>query len=376
MGSRRGIRAISASTIQIEFIYRGVRCRERIKLEPTPRNMRYAANFRGAILDAIERGTFEYREFFPNSRRLRQFVPAGQLKTVGAALDEYLETGEKSLNRSTWLDYRNSVQNKLKPAFGGTPLADLTRADIKAWTATQSVSAKRLSNVLLPLRAVLADATADGVITVNPLYGWSPKVKGIGQAKTSIDPFTPDEIHAIVEACAHDGIRNLLQFAFWTGLRTSELIAVRWEDIDGDVLHVCRAKVRGEIKPPKTTSGIRKLKLLKPAQEALKAQKPLTYFQQSWIFLTPDGKPWRDDAHIRKVAWIPTLKKAGVRYRYPYQTRHTFASLMCSAGENIQWLATQMGHKDASMVNRVYGKWIPDVDPHAGTKGEALWSAS
>ena len=63
-----------------------------------------------------------------------------------------------------------------------------------------------------------------------------------------------------------------------------------------------------------------------------------------------------------------------MRYRYPYQTRHTYASMMLSAGENPLWVAAQMGHKDWSMIARVYGKWIPEADPLAGAKAVTLWS--
>lgn len=49
------------------------------------------------------------------------------------------------------------------------------------------------------------------------------------------------------------------------------------------------------------------------------------------------------------------LKKAGVRYRRPYQTRHTFASMLLSAGEHPMWVAQQMGHSDWTMIAQVYG---------------------
>ncbi len=70
--------------------------------------------------------------------------------------------------------------------------------------------------------------------------------------------------------------------------------------------------------------------------------------------------------------WKPL---AEVRYRQPYQLRHTYASTMLSSGENIHWLATQMGHRDATMILRTYGRWIPDVDPSAGSKAEELAKA-
>ena len=73
MGDKRkrsGARAISKTSIQIDFIFRGRRCRERIKLQPSPANLKRAEIHRAAILDAIERGTFDYATTFPDSLRI------------------------------------------------------------------------------------------------------------------------------------------------------------------------------------------------------------------------------------------------------------------------------------------------------------------
>jgi integrase len=60
-----------------------------------------------------------------------------------------------------------------------------------------------------------------------------------------------------------------------------------------------------------------------------------------------------------------------VRYRNPYQTRHTYASTLLQAGEVPQW---EMGHKDWTFTLRTYWRWIPDNAPDAGNKAVALWS--
>ena len=66
-----------------------------------------------------------------------------------------------------------------------------------------------------------------------------------------------------------------------------------------------------------------------------------------------------------RVLWGYAMKAGGVRYRYPYQCRHTYASLMVSAGESPEWVAEQMGHQDSRLVAVVYGRWLrrPDVGP-------------
>jgi len=58
--------------------------------------------------------------------------------------------------------------------------------------------------------------------------------------------------------------------------------------------------------------------------------------------------------------------------RHPYER----ASMMLSAGEHPMWVAKQMGHTDWTMIARVYGRWMPSANEHAGQKGEMLWNNS
>jgi integrase len=78
------------------------------------------------------------------------------------------------------------------------------------------------------------------------------------------------------------------------------------------------------------------------------------------------NKPWQTNAQIRRIYWTQALKRAGVRYRNPYQTRHTYASMLLSSGENMLWVAKQMGHCDTEMIIKIYGKWIPDLNSKVG----------
>ena len=70
------------------------------------------------------------------------------------------------------------------------------------------------------------------------------------------------------------------------------------------------------------------------------------------------------------------MRKAGVRYRRPYQTRHTYASMMLTAGEPLGWVAGQMGHSDLNMLGRVYARWIKSATPDVGSKAVAMFAVS
>ena len=191
-----------------------------------------------------------------------------------------------------------------------------------------------------------------------------------------VDPFDRDEINAILEAAHHLQIRNLFQFAFFTGLRTSELLALEWRDVNfkKGVVKVSRAMVRKRLKGTKTDAGDREVMLLEPAIAALIAQKEYTFKKGKHVFHNPrTNQAWETDHQIRRTAWIYALERAGVRYRNPYQTRYTFASIMLSAGENLMWVANQMGHVDTEMVMKTYGKWIPDNSLKLGYKPLSNW---
>jgi hypothetical protein len=98
--------------------------------------------------------------------------------------------------------------------------------------------------------------------------------------------------------------------------------------------------------------------LVAGALDALKAQQAHTKLAGGLIFQNPtNGEQWAGDKPIRG-RWERILLKAGVRYRNPYQTRHTYASSLLMLGANPLYVATQLGHVDTTLVFRTYGRWI------------------
>lgn len=289
-------------------------------------------------------------------------------------LEDWFKQKEKVLKNSTLNNYRKIIYNRLIPQFGDKKLHELKRADVRDWCNTLNVSNKTISNLISPLRDALQDACDNELIDRNPLADWSYRKKEAPNNKENKDPFSKDEQEKIIEAIAVPENQNLIRFLFWTGLRTSEVIALQWSDIDEtkQQARISKAKtqVSDEIEQPKTQAGNRVIKLLPPALAAIKQQKAFTFGHESGcVFIDhKTGESWCGDQPIRKKLWIPALKHANVRYRNPYQTRHTFASMMLSSGENISWLSQQLGHTDTRTTLKAYARWLPDANPQAGMK--------
>lgn len=375
--SGTGVKEASATSYELSFTYRGVFCRERIKLQPSPANLKRVTNHLGAIKSAIEAGTFDYAVTFPESNNRFKFIEKpGEGIRLEDYMEKWLERERAHRKSSTWETHKRTVMNIILPKFSGTLLSDLKRTSIKQWLAAMDCGNKRLSNIQSVLRSALQEAVEDELIDLNPLYGYNYQRKNPPKVMDDVDPFTGDE-QATILGRAVGQVKNMIQFFFWTGIRTSELIALNWDDVDWirGVVRISKAMTHYSHAPeePKTKAGYRDVKLLGPALEALKAQKAFTLLKGEEIFQNPfDNLRWAGDQAIRR-AWTRTLKLAKVRYRRPYQTRHTYASMMLTAGEPIAWLAEQMGHSDWGMLRRVYARFIKDSMPEAGSKAVAMF---
>ena len=268
-------------SIRIRFYYQAIECRETLNLKVTKSNIKYAERLRAEILNRIARHDFCYAEYFPQSNLVARFGNTPSDVSINALLDEFLEQAKKSKEHSTYIGYEKICRAHLYPQFGHVMIRSLTPAMLRQWISGLEVTTKTISNILLPLRAIIGRALNDEIIDSDPF----DKIvisqladRRTRQSNFVVDPFSVQEINQILAGAHHDQIRHLFQFAFFTGLRTSELIGLEWDDIDWDEkrIHVVRAVVKKQIKDPKTKAGERQVKLLPPALEALEGQLSYT----------------------------------------------------------------------------------------------------
>lgn len=359
--ARKGIRP-HGSGIQIDFVYNGRRFREKLAIAPTEPNLKHAERLRNSILFEISQDRFDIAKHFPKRKASEIHLQS----SIDKAFDNFLKFKKTSCAVSTFRDYKSAIDFHLRPTFGHLDFSEVTPSKIRDWLSSLQISQKRKNNILIPLREIFNVAYRDEIISTNPL----DRIENFRHTTKEPNPFSPFEIDQILNA-ASGQIKNLFKFAFYTGLRTSELIALRWSDIDlkKGIAFIRHAKVRKILKTTKTAAGIRNIKLFGFAIDALEGQQEFRSNEYDEVFLHPKTlKPWIDDAQIRKTAWYPLLENAHIEKRNPYQTRHTFASLMLTAGEDPFWVSRQLGHKNLQMTLKRYARWINDVNDSGGEK--------
>ncbi|WP_303230456.1 site-specific integrase [Comamonas kerstersii] len=357
----------SGDRLQIFFVWNEQSCRELLPICPINKaSIKYAENLRNEIRRKIADGSFKYGDYFPDSPRAKQATADARL--MRELLDQQLETYKKQvdngqLSPSTYKGYYKSITGERMAHWDKWQLKDVTPSALRDWISDMDCTSKAIRNMLIPLRSVFEDALNDGAIDFNP-FDRIALAKLIRQTSKAsdyvVDPFTLEERAAILKACRADEL-PMFQFWFETGLRPGELQALEWQHIDFDKVtaRIEQNQVAGVIKGPKTESGKRTIDLSPDAIAALKTQKSISFMRGKRVWLNPRTlKPWETDAQVRKTAWLPLMERAGIKYRNPYQIRHTYASTRLTAGANPWYIADQMGHADVTMVFKTYGKFI------------------
>lgn len=347
--------------IRLSFMRDGIRCREVLPLAPTPANLRHAERLRREIVDKIRLGSFRYAEYFPDSPRCGADKSAPV--TFGDYAKRYLNL-RTDLAKSTLKSYRAALNSFWLPTLGKMVLTEIVFTDVSSALAGRAwKSNKTRNNYLIVLRRVLDAAFVDGIIDRNP----ADRVRNAKVQQQEPDPLLLEEVELILAKMLeryHEHVVNYFDFGIFSGLRTSELIALEWGDVDFRRNQVCvrRAFVEGEVKTTKT-SRIRHVDLNSRAKAALMRQKGLTFLVGGHVFLNPvTGAPWADDYRQRINYWHPTLKALGLRARDAYQTRHTYATLLLMSGANPAYVAQQLGHTTMKITLERYARWMPRAD--------------
>ncbi|MCE5262626.1 MAG: site-specific integrase [Deltaproteobacteria bacterium] len=281
----------------------------------------------------------------------------------GEIVEKWVKITIKKIRPSTMIDYKSAMNTYLLPRFGNTPIAEITYLDIEEMISELECSAKRINNILVPLRSVFKLAYKNKYVKENIML----IVENHKINKPKIAPLSMDEVRRFLDH-VNPFYRPFFTVAFFTGMRGGEMAALKWENVHLDTgkIDIVETRVYGEEGRPKTEGSYRTIDMLPMVRKSLLEQAQATRMRSKYVFLNMDDKPV-DVETLRKTAWTACLKEIGIKYRPMIQTRHTFATLMVTSGENIGWVQKMMGHTSLKMIIEKYFAYIPNMTHNDGS---------
>ena len=280
--------------------------------------------------------------------------------------------------QSSWeATYVNNQIHTTTAHICSCPYIDVREAKLVRNWLLENLSQDAAKRVLVQLNAMGNWAERSGAIAKNYFHSlsWDIKAKPKGE-EGDINPFTLSERNAIIAAVQTDRFSRFkgkhsqytayLKFMFFTGARTSEALALKWDSIKNGCIHFEEAYVvtRGQIIKKKRLKTQKRR--LFPVNNQLQQLFNDIDRVDDHVFVRADGELIHPNT-FRLGCWKTVLQKLELEYRKPYQTRHTFITLAIQAGNmRVHDVARLVGNSPEVIYRNylgtdVSGLFVPEL---------------
>lgn len=321
------------------------------------------------------------------SELLHQLDTGTYIQPGKSTLAEYLgrwlaDYAKPNLSPRGYERYESIARMRLIPWLGNIPLSQLRPEHIqRLYNAMlkEGLSARTIRYHHVVLHKALQTAIKWGLLGRNVTDSVD-----IPQASSkAVQTWDENELGIFLDAAKDTAYYALFYTALFTGMRRSELLALRWQDIDlimGQVsvsrgLHRLRDGSSIFTKPKSaksyrtialSPSAVLTLKEHWEAQVAQAAMLGLSISNESLVFSTYDGKPLRPNTISR--AWSNLAAKAGIRVIRFHDARHTHASLLLKQGIHPKVVQERLGHSTISTTLDIYSHVTPGLQEAAAKR--------
>ncbi len=309
-------------------------------------------------------------------------VTSPERMTVAAFLDAWYAhcRDVAKLEAGTLQGYPSEIRF-WQQQVGGVRLQKLSRQHVQS-AVNDAVAAGRKANTVRNHRAVLRAALnyAKDLELVEQNVAEHAKLP---KADTmEIEPLTKAEVAQFIAAVADD---TLLLFTILTGCRQSEVLGLRWPDLD---LDACSVTVRRKLYrklgawhegQPKSRTSRRVVSILPELAEALKAHRVRQVAERllagpMWqgsdlVFCDAFGQPLHGSTITRRLKRV--LKAAGLPDKTFHQLRHSHATALLSLGVPLEVIRKRLGHSDRRTTD-IYAHVVPELEREASAAIGAL----
>jgi integrase len=247
---------------------------------------------------------------------------------------DYLAYSQANKSVSSYRRDRISIERWLTPVFGNQYLFDITLTAVERYKQQRlgAVDPATVNKEENCLKAMLNKAVCWGYLKDNPLKGMSALKEPPGRLRY----LTPEETTLLLAACGTPPyLRPIVHLAMHTGMRRSEILALRWSDLD---------LRRRMITLTHTKNNERRV---------IPINDTVTAVLKVWprVVGTDSLFPGLNGPMVTR-AFERACRKADVTNLRLHDLRHTFASYLAMGGFNLRAIQQLLGHKDLRMTAR------------------------
>jgi len=295
--------------------------------------------------------------------------------TVNALIEAYL--AEKAPERySTRRPYDAWLRLYINPRWGDSPITELQARPVETWLQSLPLKGRSKSSIRFLVSALWDFAMWRGDIATqrNPME--LVRIKGASTRTREPRSMTIEEGHSLLQRL-EEPFRTIGTVQLCFGLRISELLGLKWSDIDWlrAELRIQRSIVRQRVGDTKTAGSRKPMKIADEMLELLKVWKQQSKFSggDDWVFASPvqlGRLPWSADAVGR--AYQKAATAAGIGHVGTHALRHTYRSWLDAIGTPITVQQRLMRHSDIRTTMNVYGDVVTSEAADAQGKIAAL----
>ena len=373
------IRVRPNGIIQYDFCIYGVRFRETSGLKATPKNLKLTKDTVKRLNAELALGTFEYRDFFPKSKKVAKFEilqrtknPENRYPYFDNYANAWLERQAHRWKHSYYKVVRIHLEKYLFPAFGNTLIGEISLthlellrknlAEITKPNGSLKLTNAHINHILGPMITIMSLA-AEEFDFPYPFRCYKP----LREETADSNPMTLEEVERFLKAVAPEWYDYYL-LRFFTGMRSCEVHGLQVSNLDFQhkLIKIRHNWVDGELTTVKTPKSRRDIPMNEPIYQALQRVIARKTDDSPFVFVNPKGRPL-DTRYVSINLWNPTLEKAGLSYRRPYETRHTAAVLHIAAHENPMYVSNMLGHSNTKMLFDIYAPYVVNAARNDGS---------
>ncbi len=316
---------------------------------------------------------------------LKKQVSAKDIATtmsIAELYEEYIKNKKSEVRETSLLKTIATFKNHILPILKDVKLNNIKPQTLQNWKSEvlkKNLAFVSTKNTYKELSALFNYAVRLQYINQNPLrLVGNFKDPYFKPEQEKICYYTADQFKAFISVAKIEaqkqnnltawGYYVFFNIAFYTGMRKGEINALRWSDLEGDIIYIKKSitqKIKGKPNvetPPKNKSSYRQiaapLPLLKILTEHKQRQAKLSLSANALI--CGGENPLRDttlsnkNIEFAKLANIPTIRI--------HDFRHSHASLLINEGINIKEISRRLGHAKVEITWNTYGHLYPQEE--------------